>query len=121
MKAIFDAVPQNLPAVEEGTAVPLAVTATERLDTLPDVPTFTEMGYEIVAENWLGFSAPAGVPQEIQDTLDAALQEAMASEDVVAQFDTWGLVRAPKTSAEFSDYVAAQFEAWKPLVAAAMN
>ncbi len=118
---IFDAVPQNLPAVEEGTAVPLAVTATERLDTLPDVPTFTEMGYEIVAENWLGFSAPAGVPQEIQDTLDAALQEAMASEDVVAQFDTWGLVRAPKTSAEFSDYVAAQFEAWKPLVAAAMN
>ena len=118
---IFDAVPQNLPAVEEGTAIPLAVSATERLDTLPDTPTFTELGYDIVAENWLGVSAPKGVPEEIKETLDAALQKAMADADVVAQFENWGLVRTPKSSAEFEAYVAAQFEAWKPLVTAAMN
>jgi tripartite-type tricarboxylate transporter receptor subunit TctC len=29
--SIFDAVPQNLPAVQDGTAIPLAVTATSRL------------------------------------------------------------------------------------------
>lgn len=118
---VFDAVPQNLPAVEEGTAIPLAVTATERLSSLPDVPTFTELGYDIVAENWLGMSAPAGVPDAIKTKLDAALEEAMAMADVTAQFDTWGLVRTPKTSAEFSDYVAQQFDTWKPLVAAATD
>ena len=118
---IFDAVPQNLPSVEEGSAVPLAVTATQRVDTLPNVPTFTEMGYDIVAENWLGVSTPTGVPAQVQEKLDAALQEAMMSDDVVAQFDTWGLVREPMTSAEFSEFVAAQFAAWKPLVAAAMD
>ena len=119
--AIFDAVPQNLPAVEEGTAVPLAVSATARIDSLPDTPTFTELGHDVVAENWLGVSAPAGLPDGIAERLDAALQEAMASPDVQAQFETWGLVRAPKTRAEFSDYVAAQFETWKPLVAAAVE
>lgn len=118
---IFDAVPQNLPSVAEGTAIPLAVSATGRLDTLPGTPTFTELGYDIVAENWLGVSGPAGVPDDIKQSLDAALQEAMADPEVTAQFDGWGLVRAPKTSAEFEAYVAAQFEAWKPLVQAAMN
>ncbi|MAC77845.1 MAG: ABC transporter substrate-binding protein [Rhodobacteraceae bacterium] len=119
--SIFDAVPQNLPAVEDGTAIALAVSSPRRIDTLPDVPTFTEMGYDIVAENWLGMSAPAGLDPEIATKLDAALAEAMADPEGIAQFDTWGLVHEPKTSAEFSDYVAAQFEAWKPLVAAAMN
>jgi len=119
--AIFDAVPQNLPSVEEGTAVALAVSATERLSSLPDVPTFTELGYDVVAENWLGVSAPVGVPDEIKAQLDAALVDAMASEDVLAQFDTWGLVRSPKTSAEFADYVAGQLEQWTPLVQSALE
>lgn len=119
--AIFDAVPQNLPSVEDGTAVALAVSATARLPSLPDVPTFTELGYDVVAENWLGVSAPAGVPEEIKTKLDAALTDAMASADVLAQFDTWGLVRAPKTSAEFSDYVAGQLAQWTPLIKSALN
>lgn len=118
---IFDAVPQNLPAVADGTALPIAVTSETRLPNLPDTPTFTELGYNIVAENWLGFSAPAGVPGEIKASLDAALQKAMAEASVVAQFETWGLVRAPKTSAEFEAFVAQQFEAWKPLVMAVSN
>ncbi|HKK30800.1 MAG TPA: tripartite tricarboxylate transporter substrate binding protein, partial [Alphaproteobacteria bacterium] len=119
--AIFDAVPQNLPSVEEGTAVALAVSATERLSSLPDVPTFSELGYDVVAENWLGVSAPAGVSDEIKTKLDTALADAMASEDVLAQFDTWGLVRSPKTSAQFSDYVADQLEQWTPLVQTALE
>lgn len=119
--SIFDAVPQNLPAVEEGTAIPLAVTATSRLSSLPDVPTFTELGYNIVAENWLGFSAPAGVPDEIKTKLDAALSEAMNSPDVQAQFDTWGLVREPKTSAEFEVFVSDLLAQWAPLVTSAME
>ncbi|WP_424970871.1 Bug family tripartite tricarboxylate transporter substrate binding protein [Dinoroseobacter sp. S76] len=119
--AIFDAVPQNLPSVEEGTAIPLAVSATERLSSLPDVPTFRELGYDVVAENWLGVSAPAGVPDEVKAKLDAALAEALSSEEVLAQFDTWGLVRSPKTSAEFSDYVEAQLAQWTPLVTSALE
>ena len=87
--------------------------------SLPDVPTFVEAGYDIVAENWLGVSAPAGVADEIKAKLDTALTAAMDMDDVKAQFDTWGLIREPKTSDEFSAYVADQLTKWTPLVTAA--
>lgn len=115
---MFDAVPQNLPSVQEGTAIPLAVSAPQRIASLPDVPTFVESGYDIVAENWLGVSAPKGVPDDIRETLDTALQEAMKMADVQAQFDNWGIIREPKTSDGFSDYVEAQLKQWTPLVMA---
>lgn len=115
---IFDAVPQNVAAVEDGAAVVLAVSAPERLANLPDAPTFRELGYDIVAENWLGLSAPAGLAPEIAARLDAALTAALALPDVEAQFATWGLVREPMTGAEFAQYVADQKARWTPLVEA---
>ncbi|WP_299816788.1 tripartite tricarboxylate transporter substrate binding protein [uncultured Roseibium sp.] len=113
---IFDAVPQNLPNVEEGNAIPLAVSAPERLATLPDTPTFVELGYDIVAENWLGISAPAGIDAKITGTLQEALATALQSDDVVKQFDTWGIIRSDMSSEAFADYVAASAESWAPLV-----
>ncbi|TNB49737.1 tripartite tricarboxylate transporter substrate binding protein [Martelella lutilitoris] len=113
---IFDAVPQNLPAVAEGTAIPLAVSSPQRLDTLSDTPTFTELGYDIVAENWLGISAPAGVDPDIVATLQDALATALATDEVVAQFETWGIVGGTMTSDEFTDYVAKGVAEWAPLV-----
>ncbi|MBF0277919.1 MAG: tripartite tricarboxylate transporter substrate binding protein [SAR324 cluster bacterium] len=118
---IFDAVPQNMPVIQDGTAILLAVTANERQKNLPNVPTFTENGYSIVAENWLGFSAPSGLDPAIAKQIDAALQKVMNLEAVKKQFAVWGLVRTPKSSEEFSAYVAEKFEEWKPLVKAAMK
>lgn len=114
--AMFDAIPQNLPAVADKEAIPLAVSATERIATLPDTPTFRELGYDIVAENWLGISAPAGLDPKVSAKMDAAMQEVMALPAVDAQFDTWGIIRSTKTTTEFTDYVASQFTDWKPLV-----
>lgn len=42
----------------------LAVAAQERLDVLPDVPTFTELGYDIVGGTFRGVAAPKGTPAD---------------------------------------------------------
>ena len=117
---IFDAVPQNTPAVQDGSAVALAVSASERLGNLPDVPTFTELGFDIVADNWLGFSAPAGLDPGIASTLDAALMEVLELKDVQDQFAAWGVSRTPMSSPAFAEYVASEYEKWKPLVESAL-
>ncbi len=115
----FDAVPQNLPLVAEGVAIPLAVSAPERLDTLPDVPTFREAGLDLVAENWLGFSAPVGLDPAIAAKLDETLTDIMTLPEITAQFDTWGIVRVPMDGAAFAAFVADQYSAWAPMVEAA--
>jgi tripartite-type tricarboxylate transporter receptor subunit TctC len=42
----------------------LAVAAEERLDVLPDTPTFRELGYDIVGGTYRGVAAPKGTPPE---------------------------------------------------------
>ncbi|AMY68269.1 Bug family tripartite tricarboxylate transporter substrate binding protein [Frigidibacter mobilis] len=110
--AMFDAVTQNLPLIAEGTAVPLAVTSPERLAVLPEVPTFRELGYDIVAENWLGLSAPAGLDPAIAAKIDAAVAQVLAQPAVTGQFATWGIELAP-LDADFAAFITSQYEAWK--------
>lgn len=122
ISAMFDAVTQNLPLVEEGAAVPLAVTSPERLSVLPDVPTFRELGHDIVAENWLGLSAPAGLDPLIAGKIDAAVGDVLAQPRVTEQLAVWGIETAPLKEPSFGDFVASQYEGWKqPVQKAALQ
>lgn len=70
----------------------LAVTSEERLEDLPEVPTFGELGYELISNGaWFGFMAPKGTPEEIITTLDEAIKKALEDEEIIAQFKNAGL------------------------------
>lgn len=47
----------------------LAVAAEERVPSLPDAPTFRELGYDIVGGAYRGVAAPIGTPEEIVEKL----------------------------------------------------
>lgn len=113
---MIDALPQNIPSMQDGTTVAIAVSSKKRLASAPDVMTFSEQGYNIVAENWLGLTAPAGLDPSIVSRIDSALAEIIALEEVQQQFAIWGLEYERKTSEEFTAYVAEQIEVWRPLV-----
>lgn len=119
ISVFFDAVLQNMEMVQDGEAVVLAVTSPERLKGAPDVATFREQGFDLVAENWLGVTAPAGLDPAIVAKMDAAMQTVMAREDVRRQFAVWGLVQEPKTTEAFQGFVADQIAVWRPMVLAA--
>jgi tripartite-type tricarboxylate transporter receptor subunit TctC len=53
----------------------LAVAADERVSALPDVPTFKELGYDIVGGAFRGVAAPLDTPQPIVDKLAQAYTE----------------------------------------------
>jgi len=50
--------------IEAGRVRPIAVTSTSRLSSLPDVPTFEELGYDIQLMLYRGFVMPADAPAE---------------------------------------------------------
>lgn len=62
-------------ALESGRLEALATTYAERGDSLPDVPTFKESGYDLVLSVWRGIAAPKGLPQEVKDEWVAAVQQ----------------------------------------------
>lgn len=53
----------------------LAVAADERVETLPEAPTFKELGYDIVGGAFRGVAAPKGTPPEVVETLAKAYSE----------------------------------------------
>ncbi len=70
----------------------LAVTGDKRVATLPDVPTFAEMGMpEFDLSTWYGMLAPAGTPKEIVDKLDTLLAEIIRRPESLKMLEAQGL------------------------------
>jgi tripartite-type tricarboxylate transporter receptor subunit TctC len=58
-----------IPHLSSGALRALAVSDTVRYNSLPDVPTFKELGYEVRVIIWFGMLAPKGTPKEIINKL----------------------------------------------------
>src|SRR5215475_5334375 len=75
----WDAVAPLLPWVHQGKIKPLAITSTQRLSDLPNVPTVIEAGMpDLNVFTWTAVFAPAGTPKDITDRLETELQKAVA-------------------------------------------
>jgi tripartite-type tricarboxylate transporter receptor subunit TctC len=73
--ASFNNLGITFPQIEAGTLIPLAIFAEERDPSIPDVPTLKELGYDVVNGSSRGYSAPAGIPEEVRLKLIAAFEE----------------------------------------------
>jgi tripartite-type tricarboxylate transporter receptor subunit TctC len=72
-------------------AIPLAVAGDARLTVLPDTPTTAQAGLpQYKFDGWFGLGAPAGVPREILERLNAALNEALKDPSVRVRFEEIG-------------------------------
>lgn len=63
------------PQIKAGNLRALALFAEQRDPMLPDVPTFKELGYDVVAGSSRGYSAPKGIPSDVKEKLINAFEE----------------------------------------------
>ncbi|MDT0277405.1 tripartite tricarboxylate transporter substrate binding protein [Blastococcus goldschmidtiae] len=70
--------------IDAGRFVPLVTSSEERLDWLPDVPTFTELGFEglTLSGSTFGLAGPAGLPDDVVTTLEDTLQTCLEQDEV---------------------------------------
>src|SRR3546814_20243174 len=69
--------------IADGTFAPLAIAAPARIDSLPHVPTFSELGY--AADNKMsvfGFYSPGGTPVDIVAMLNPNLNHIVATPQI---------------------------------------
>ncbi len=57
-------VSEFLPQIESGALRAIAVSGTERVESLPDTPTLQESGIDVELTNWRGVVAPPGITDE---------------------------------------------------------
>jgi tripartite-type tricarboxylate transporter receptor subunit TctC len=114
---MFDPCKGALPAIRQGLQKPLAVAAPARLSTLPEVPTFSEIGvthYEL--RIWTGVLAPAGTPKEIIAKLNQTIQGILLTPEIKKEIAEEGGETAATTPAEFAAFVKTERKRWSTLV-----
>lgn len=103
----FDTLPQNVENIRSGRLRAIAVTSPIRQSMAPELPTTAEAGFPgLLAENWLGLSAPAGLPPAIVAKLHAEMVAALALPQVRSRWDELGIAVRPMSQAEFAAFVA---------------
>jgi tripartite-type tricarboxylate transporter receptor subunit TctC len=104
-----------------GAVKAYAVSAPERLKTLPNIPTAKEAGVNYEMSVWAGLFAPKGVSPEVvaklADALDHALDEPVVRE-TIAKLGGSIPAKAERTPAAFDRFVRSEIARWAPILAA---
>jgi tripartite-type tricarboxylate transporter receptor subunit TctC len=110
------------PQITGGMIKAYAVSSTERLVTLPDVPTAKEAGLDYHMSIWAGMFGPKGLSPEITEKLAAALNEALDDPGVQKRLsDLGGAIpsKDERTPARFGAFVKSEITRWSPILKAA--
>jgi tripartite-type tricarboxylate transporter receptor subunit TctC len=117
---LISAIPNAHSHIVAGTIHGLAVTGAKRSALIPDVRTFAEAGFAgyDVPLRW-GMAAPAGTPRPIIDKLNAALNAALATDEVRQRLAIEGAEPQPTTPEEYGAIIDREVTMWSDLVKAA--
>jgi tripartite-type tricarboxylate transporter receptor subunit TctC len=116
---MFDNVPSSMSHIQAGSLRPIATTTSNRIDSLPDTPTFVEEGInDFMVQSWFGLDAPAGTAAPIIAKLNTALNNALQSPEVIAIYKQNGFVApaAPNSPESFKRYTEAETAQWAKVV-----
>jgi tripartite-type tricarboxylate transporter receptor subunit TctC len=80
----------------------LATSDKQRSPFVPEVPTFREAGYDLVAASWYAMFAPAKTPRDIVDRYSKAIAAAVQAPDVGAKLRAFGMTPTGTTAAELA-------------------
>ena len=117
VEIIFDNVPSALPHIKAGRLVALAVAAPSRLATMPDVPTFKELGLEPVNRMaYYGIYGPKGLPREVVDKVNAATRKALEDPAVRKRIEDTGSVVLGNTPEQFAQQMKDELAVYRKVV-----
>ena len=109
-----------LPHIQSQRLKAVAVTGSQRIGMLPDVPTMTEAGlpgYE--ATVWWGLLAPAQTPRDVVARLNAETLKALADPGVRERLTALGAVITPSSPEQFTAFLQTEIDKWAGVIKAA--
>jgi tripartite-type tricarboxylate transporter receptor subunit TctC len=108
----------SLPYIKAGKLRALAITGTKRSPLLPDVPTFSELGYDITAGGRYWLLLPAGVAPGTVDKIREAVLRLLKTPEVQQKMLAIGLEPASGEREDVAGDMRKEVEYWKRVVQA---
>ena len=120
---MFDDMPSSAPHVAAGALRALAVTGKARAPLFPDLPTLSEVGkpygldgFDVSA--WFFLGAPAGIPDEVADSLNRTLNAILAEDDMRQYAAERGAQTLPGTREQAQQFIAGELKKWDDIITA---
>lgn len=114
---MFDNLPSSMSHIQAGKLRPLAIAWNKRLDALPNVPTFAELGLKQVNDPaWYGLVAPPKTPEDIIKKLNAATVKVLQLPEVKERFKQQGAEPVGNSPAEHAAEIRTELEKMRNVV-----
>ena len=112
----FALVTATLPQIKAGKLRALAVATPKRSALLPEIPTLTESGFQIIHQTWVALMAPAGVPRDVVLLLNKEVAKALNQPDLRGRMSAGGTEPVTSSPEELAAIVKAEIAKWVPIV-----
>lgn len=117
IQATFASAPGAVAGVKSGRLRPLAVTSARRSATLPDVPTFGELGLnDFAVINWYGIVAPSGTPHAAVKRVYSEVANAIALPDVRGRLANAALEPVTPAPDQFGRLIDTELKRWAGII-----
>jgi tripartite-type tricarboxylate transporter receptor subunit TctC len=115
---IFDNLPSAYPFIKDGRLLPLVVAAPKRLNSLPHVPTFAEVGLVPVNRMaYYGLIGPAGMSREAVEKIHAGVLKVLQDPVVRKRIEDTGSLIVANNPEQFAAEIKAEYDIYREVVA----
>jgi len=116
---MFDQMYSAVPSIKADKLRPIVITSKKRSPLLPQVPSFTEVGYPAIEVlNWQGIIVPKGTPKSIIDQLNVAANEALKDPQIREIMLSQGNEIGGGSPADFAALIKSESAKWSAAVKA---
>ena len=110
-----------IPTIRAGRIKALAVSGTERIPSLPDVPTITEYRADldpngVIGNSWHGIFTPAGTPDDIVAKLNTEIVKIVKTAEIQERMRSLALTPSGTPASVLAADVSSDFAYWGKLV-----
>ncbi len=118
LPAVIMPIASALPLVTNNQARVIAVTRKERSRFLPNVPTFTELGYPaVMMQDWMGIFLPTGTPAPIIKKYNEAIAQVLRNERSKEAYNTLGFEPDVVSHEQFVEILQADYKRYGDVIA----
>jgi tripartite-type tricarboxylate transporter receptor subunit TctC len=101
--------------IRAGKVLALAVSTEKRIPNFPDIPTFKEVGQDLVAATWFSLSGPAKLPNDVVQQISRETLKAMQLPEVQKRLALDAIETRLMSPEEFTKFIESETARWAPL------